>query len=310
MHLVGGHRRPIGIARRALGHPVAIGPWVGRRIPHARRGLRANLHRECERISLEAERAVGTQDLELVELTGADVRDEELPHAAGAHRAHRHEAPVPAIEVADDPDAPGVRSPDREAHALDALVRPRVRAEHVVQPFVRPLADEVQVDLAKRRAEPIRVVQLPRVAVRELEADAVRELSGSQVGDVRGPQAVADPFHRRRGAVRCNEGCGAGIGVEGSHHRPTTVLVGPENRVRVVVLAASEPVRLVRRRCVLNRRHRVNDTRSTGMDMVGRRLMARGSWRGPGEGGTAAGGRAGSRAAERRDEGRCRAGPP
>ena len=107
----------------------------------------------------------------------------------GAQRAHRHQAAVPAVEVADDPDAARVRRPDREAHAGDALVRARMRAEHVVQPLVRPLADEVQVDLAERRAEPIRVVELPGVAVGEAEADPV-------VGTARAARSGTSPAHR------------------------------------------------------------------------------------------------------------------
>ena len=99
-------------------HPVVIGPWIGRWVPDARRGLRADLHGEGERIGLEAQLAVAAEDLELVELAGADAGHEQLPHArlAPIERIGM-QAPVPAIEVADDPHAPRVRRPDREAHA-------------------------------------------------------------------------------------------------------------------------------------------------------------------------------------------------
>ena len=64
---------------------------------------------------------------------------------------------------------------------VDALVRARMGAEHVVQPLVRALGDQVQVDVAERRREAVRVVELPGVAVGKAEADAVRELPGPQV---------------------------------------------------------------------------------------------------------------------------------
>ncbi len=183
MDLVGRHRRPIRIPSRALAHPVVIGPRIDRWVPDARRGLRSDLHAEGEWIGLEPELAVGADDLELVQLARADAGHEQLPDARCAHRAHRHEPAIPAVEVTDDADAPCVGSPHCEADAGDALVLPRMGAEHVVQPLVRALAHEVQVDLANGRAEPIRVVALPGVAIGEGEAHAVGELPRREVGD-------------------------------------------------------------------------------------------------------------------------------
>ena len=189
--LVGRHRRPIRIGLGSPAHPVVIGPCIDRWIPDARRRLRSDLHGEGERIGLQAQLAVVAEHLELVELADADAGDEDLPDARCAHRAHRHQAAVPAIEVADDAHAARVRRPHREAHARDPLVRPRVCTEHVIETLVRALRDQVQVDLAERRREPIRVVELPGVAIGKAEPDPIRELPGPQLRHEPGPQAVA-----------------------------------------------------------------------------------------------------------------------
>ena len=50
-----------------------------------------------------------------------------------------------------------------------------VRAELLPEPPVRSLVEEVQVDVAERRQEAVRVVALPGRAVGEMEAKAIRE---------------------------------------------------------------------------------------------------------------------------------------
>ncbi len=65
--------------------------------------------------------------------------------------------PVPAVEVADDRDRARVRRPDRERGAGDAVELADVRAEPLVELLVAALAREVQVELAERRQERVRV---------------------------------------------------------------------------------------------------------------------------------------------------------
>ena len=187
------------------------------------------------------------EHLELVELADTDVRHEELPHARGTHRSHRQEAAVPAVEVADDPDAARIRRPDREAHAGGALVRPGMGAQHVVQPLVRSLGDEVQVDLTDGRPVAERVVTLPGVAVGEREADPVAERARCEARDDPGPQPLAQRLHRLCPAVGSDQVDGGGIGMEGADDRPIAEGVRPEDGVRVVMLATSEPQELVAR---------------------------------------------------------------
>ena len=161
VHLVDAHRRGERVGRRAALQPVAVVPLVGRG-EHHRRGGRRDLGPERHRVGLLPPHAVAAEDLELVVGAVADVRDEQLPHAGGAERAHRVGAAVPVVEVAGDADALGVRRPDRERRAGhragEAVVRARVRAEDRPQLLVAALADQVQVDLAERRQEAVRVV--------------------------------------------------------------------------------------------------------------------------------------------------------
>ena len=206
MDLVGGHRRPIRIARGALGHPGVVGPRVGRGIPHARRGLRPDLHGEGERIGLEAQRAVAAEDLELVELARAD---------AGARRAPtRRRRPSSASACR----RPSQRSKSPTIRTLRAFGAQTAKLTPSTPWCVRGCAPStsysrscVPSPMRCRSTSPsvgpnrYGSSQLPRVAVGEGEAHAVRELAGSQVGDEAGPHAVADRLHRRAAAVRRDE---------------------------------------------------------------------------------------------------------
>ena len=139
-----------------------------------------------------------------------------------------------------------------------------VRAEHVVQVLVGALADQVQVDLAEGRAEPIRVVELPGVAVWKAEPDPIRELSRPQLRHEPGPKAVPQRLHRLHAPVRGDEPGGVGIGMEGTNHRPVGGRVCAENRMGFVVLAARQAGNFVARGRGVNRRHRPNHTRAVG----------------------------------------------
>ena len=59
------------------------------------------------------------------------------------------------VEVADHRDARGVRRPEREQHAVDALVRRELRAEPAIELPVRPFAQQIVVERPERRAEGI-----------------------------------------------------------------------------------------------------------------------------------------------------------
>ena len=148
-----------------------------------RRRLRRHLGLLRVGVGLEQDLAVLGEDLVLVALAGPDVGQEQLPDAAGAHRAHRVQPAVPGVEVADDADRPRRRRPHRERRALHALVLEGVGAEARVELLVATLADQVQVELAERRQERVRVVdrELAARAVVDLELVAQRQLGAREL---------------------------------------------------------------------------------------------------------------------------------
>ncbi len=67
-----------------------------------------------------------------------------------------------------------VRRPDRERRSGHAVLCPQVRAEHRPQLAMRPLTDEVQVELAQAGQEAIRIFAFPSRAVAEAKNGADR----------------------------------------------------------------------------------------------------------------------------------------
>src|SRR3712207_9065671 len=70
------------------------------------------------------------------------------------------------VEVAHDADRAGRRRPHRERRAGHALDLADVRAELRVQLLVAAFADQVEVDLAERRREAVRVLHRDRKSTR------------------------------------------------------------------------------------------------------------------------------------------------
>ena len=116
-----------------------------------------NLRVERERIGLDPQPSFLRADLELVLRAFADAGDEQLPDARRPERAHRVQPPVPEVEVADDRDGARVRRPHRERGADGAVDLAHVRAELLVQLLVPAFHREMDVDVAERRQERIRI---------------------------------------------------------------------------------------------------------------------------------------------------------
>ena len=114
------------------------------------------------------------------------------------------QAPVPGVEVADDADRARRRRPHRERGAGDAVELAHVRAEPLVELLVAALADQVQVELAERRQERVRVVDRERCRPgrsrpRAGSAAAARRLRRSPSKTPAGvDSARARPARRRR----------------------------------------------------------------------------------------------------------------
>ena len=162
----------------ALGQPLRVGPFVHRLVDD-RRGLGRHLGLERERVGLQPDLAVGREDLVLVVRAAADAGEEQLPDAGRAHRAHRVDAAVPEVEVADHRDRTGGRRPDAERGPADAVDLAHVRAETRPQLLMATLAEQVHVELADRRQEAVRIFDRdrPRLAVVDLELVRERQLA-------------------------------------------------------------------------------------------------------------------------------------
>ena len=105
---------------RALAQPLGVAPAPGvLGLEHDRCGLRWHLGLERVGVGLQQQLMVLGQDLVLVTRTGSDGGKEQLPDPGRSDRAHRVQAAVPRVEVADDADRARGRRPHRERGAGD-----------------------------------------------------------------------------------------------------------------------------------------------------------------------------------------------
>ena len=124
-----------------------------------------------------------------------------------------------------------------------------MRAEHLPQSFVAALGEQVQVDLAERGQEPVRIGH--RMDNRRIAAALVADLQ-PVVSQVRERQR-----HREQPGLDVAEhvplAADQGHHLDsmrpvGPHHRVVAVFVGAQDRMRVVVLAGQQAVQVGRRR--------------------------------------------------------------
>ena len=191
--------------------------------------------------ALSRQLTVAPEDAELVAGARLDAGDEQLPHPGAAQRAHRVRPPAPAVEVAGDAHAARRRGPHREARAADRarrrVVVPDVGAQHVPEPLVAALADQVQVHLAQRGQPAVGVVD---------DVDPVGVAHGEPVvagraGDDAGEQAgVVHLDQRVAVAARADDVHLVGVRAQDAHHHAVRVRMGTEHGVRVVVRAAEQ----------------------------------------------------------------------
>ncbi|MCU0314733.1 MAG: hypothetical protein MUC84_11820 [Solirubrobacteraceae bacterium] len=227
---------------------------------------------EGERVGLQLQRPVRAADRKLVARALRHVRHEQLPDPGGAERAHRVQARVPAVEVARDADRTCRRRPDGERHAGHAVVLDRVRAELLVELLVTPLARQVQVELAERRQERVRVAQreAPVLAVVDLELVAERQLG---TGDRAGEDAAGVQL------LECDLLAGAGAhddapGLGPVHPDDRAGLCGmrPEQRVGVGERAGEQRVDVVGEAHAVTSSSRIRAMPATGMPTHSGRL--------------------------------------
>ena len=155
--LVNGNRLPQPVALAAAAHPVVVAPLESGDVADDRGGARRRFRPEGVRVGLEQEAAARGPDLVLVDRPGAEVGDEQLPDARGAAKAHGMAPPVPAVEVPDDADPRGGRSPDGERHPVTVPQGAWVGTQEAVRFAVSAFVEQVLVAVADKRPEGIGV---------------------------------------------------------------------------------------------------------------------------------------------------------
>ena len=184
MNLVDADRRV-----ERVGAPAAlVDRQPGQQALHHRGGMRAQLGAEGEGVGLEADDAVGTEDLVLVELALADAGQEDLPHPALAAVPHHVAAPVPGVEAADHRDPARVGCPHREARAGHPVYRHRVRTQPLVGAVMAAFGKQPDVEILDERAEAVGVVEVRLAAVVPVHVQVVaqRQCACRERGDEEG----------------------------------------------------------------------------------------------------------------------------
>src|SRR5690606_6275780 len=126
-------------------------------------------------------------------------RHEELPDAGPAAHGERVAAAVPAVELADHADPLGVRRPDGEPHAANAVAFVEMCAERAVRALVEAASEPLELGPVDQRRKAGGVVGLPDLAAVATPGEA---LTGGQRRARPPPlkeRASADALERRRG---------------------------------------------------------------------------------------------------------------
>ena len=233
-----GPRRSTSASRRGspwprVGHIVGVGPDEISGVRDDRGGRGPQLRLEAEGIGLQRQqRAVRPGYLVFVDGACAEVGHEDLPEAAVDALAHLAAPAVPAIEVADDRDAAGVRRPEREKDARDALVHGELRAEPPVELPMRALDQQMIVERAERRTEGVGVKRGERSRRRRRSRPCRRALL--ERGDQRLEEVALAPRQLcQRLAVARQRAHPNGVGSEDADHPSSGGLMRAQDRERI-----------------------------------------------------------------------------
>src|SRR3712207_6089608 len=126
MDLVDGDGCVLRLAGGPPAHPVAVRPWEGLRAGNDGCAAGSRLARSRHGIRLLRKKlAMRADQFVLVTFAGAETRNEQFPDPSLPAQAHGVAPAVPAVEVADHGDTPGIRRPNGKAHARHAVDRHR-----------------------------------------------------------------------------------------------------------------------------------------------------------------------------------------
>ena len=153
MHFVDGQRPGVGLMLGPFGHPLLVIPLEIRSSGHHRAGGRRLLGSQRHGVGLQRQQPVLPEDLVLVDLTRPQPGNEQLPDSGAGMQPHGVPTPVPAVEVTDHRNPPGIRRPDHETHARHAIGHPELGTEALAEAAMVALAEQVDIHVPQLRTE-------------------------------------------------------------------------------------------------------------------------------------------------------------
>jgi hypothetical protein len=185
-------------------------------------------------------------------------------------------------EVPDHAHALRRGSPHRECDAFDTVDPARVCAEHLPQPPMGALSEEMEIELADAARKAVGILPIPDVAVGKVEAQPIaqRRLGFGQEAGEQPPRARR--LHRDQVGFRQHQRRGNRVSVECAHHDARAPVeshvMGPQDPLRMGELA----------RCQARRIGRL-DRQCPGREQSFYLVPAHAAWRIAGSGGSAEG---------------------
>ncbi len=113
---------------------------------------------------------------------------------------------------------------------------------------MRPFVEKVQVDIANRGKEPVGIISLPSLTVREVEAKSVPKRD-FDIRNEHGKEAAGPQWRHRRRTVCIEEAFDShGVGMKGAHHDTGTPAytrgVCSQTAMRFVMLTGQKPFKI------------------------------------------------------------------
>src|SRR5271157_1849450 len=188
----------------AHGHPFLIVPLIAVEIPNYGGRVGAHFRTQSKGIRLGRDvPLISRLDFELVNSPLLQPRDEDLPKARQTARPHRVAAAVPLVEISDDTDTLGIRSPHRKRYAFRTCVLDQARAELFVQPEVSAFPNQVQVKIGENGWIAVGILDFVAplgslVRARQADGKPVREELGFIAKDSFEEAVRMDELHRMK----------------------------------------------------------------------------------------------------------------